>query len=383
MIRGIHLKILMGGVSYGAVPKEVIEALKSVQITEKDTGQSGFQMVFTVAQHGMIQRELIPSGYFDAPARVILVVVVNGQNHVLMDGVITRHELAMSSDPGASTLTITGLDLSQMMDLIDFSFIPWPAMPAFAKVNVILAKYLVFGVVPTVIPSPLLFVSNVLEKIPTQRGTDLDYVKRLASEVGYVFYVSPGPEPGMSTAYWGPEVKVGEVQPALTVNMDAYSNVDSLNLSFDGIRKTIFTFFYREPNSNINIPIPVPDISTLNPPLGPKLPIPLSYTRLHLAAPHGEDDATTKYDLTTTISRGLARAAQRSDIISGSGTLDVARYGRLLRPRKLVAVRGAGQTYDGHYYVKSVSSSIQPGEFKQSFQLSRNARESWSSEVAI
>lgn len=383
MIQGIHLQILMGGVSYGPVEPEVIQALKSVQVTQQDSGQSGFQLVFTVAQNGLIQRELIPGGYFDAPARVILVVTINGSQKVLMDGVITRHELAMSGDAGASTLTITGLDISQMMDLIDFSFIPWPAMPAFAKVNVILAKYLVFGVVPTVIPSPLLFVSNILEKIPKQTGTDLDYVKRLASEVGYVFYVSPGPAPGMSTAYWGPQVKVGEVQPALTVNMDIHSNVDSLNLSFDGIRKTVFTFFYREQNSNISIPIPVPDIGPLNPPLGPKPPIPLSYTKLNLAAPRGADDATTKYNLTTAISRGLARAAQRADVISGSGSLDVTRYGQLLEPRKLVAVRGAGFNYDGHYYVKSVSSSLKAGEFKQSFQLTRNARESWSNEVAI
>ena len=383
MIRGIQLQIYTGGVTYETVPEEVIHAIKSVQVSAKDSGQSGFQMVFTVAQNGLLQRELIPSGFFDAPVRVIIVATVNGQRNVLIDGVITRQELSMTGDPGASTLTVTGLDLSQMMNLIDFSFIPWPAMPAFAKVNVILAKYLLFGIVPLVIPSPLLFVSNILEKIPTQRGTDFDYVKRLASEVGYVFYVSPGPGVGMSTAYWGPAVKVGEIQSALTVNMDAASNIDSLNLSFDGIRKTVFTFFYREPNSHVSIPIPIPDISPLNPPLGPRQPIPLSYTKLDIASPRGEDDSTGKYNLTTAISRGMARASQRSDVISGSGTLDVTRYGGLLHPRKLVAVRGAGWNYDGHYYVKSVNSTIQPGQFKQSFQLSRNALGSWSNEVAV
>jgi len=37
-----------------------------------------------------------------------------------------------------------------------------------------------------------------------------------------------------------------------------------------------------------------------------------------------------------------------------------------------VGVRGAGTAYDGLYFVKSVTSSIKRGEFKQSFSLTRN-----------
>ena len=50
-----------------------------------------------------------------------------------------------------------------------------------------------------------------------------------------------------------------------------------------------------------------------------------------------------------------------------SGTLDVLRYGRLLKARRLVGVRGAGIAYDGLYYVQSVTSTLKRGEFKQSF----------------
>ena len=39
------------------------------------------------------------------------------------------------------------------MDLIDFSGIPYPAMPRLARVALILAKYAVLGMVPLVIPS--------------------------------------------------------------------------------------------------------------------------------------------------------------------------------------------------------------------------------------
>ena len=46
--------------------------------------------------------------------------------------------------------------------------------------------------------------------------------------------------------------------------------------------------------------------------------------------------------------------------------------GTVLKPRKLVGVRGAGLAYDGLYYVKSVTHKIKAGEYKQSFELSRN-----------
>ena len=35
-------------------------------------------------------------------------------------------------------------------------------------------------------------------------------------------------------------------------------------------------------------------------------------------------------------------------------------------------VRGAGLAYDGLYYVNSVTHNIKRGEYKQSFQLSRD-----------
>jgi hypothetical protein len=70
--------------------------------------------------------------------------------------------------------------------------------------------------------------------------------------------------------------------------------------------------------------------------------------------------------------RGLAYAAQHGDSVFGNGTLDVAKYGRILKSRQLVGVRGAGLPYDGLYYVRNVTHDIQRGAYKQSFGLARN-----------
>lgn len=383
MIGGLQLHLAMGAVVASPVPRELIDALVSVQVSEGAGAQAGFQLVFTAANEGLIQRELLPGGFFDAPRRTIISVELDGRREVLIDGVITRQELTVSNEPGKTQLTITGLDLSQMMDLIDFSGFPFPALTVEGRVAIMLAKYAMYGIVPVIVPSILVAVPNPLERINGQRGTDLAYLKRLASEVGYTFHVEPGPEPGMSFAYWGPEIKVGEVQPALTVNMDAHSNVDSLSLSLDGIGKTLFVFYVQQPDSKAPIPVPVPDIGQLNPPLGPRPLPPLSYTKLDLVSPEGEDDSTAKHKLMTAVMRGLARASQKADVVGGSGSLRVSRYGRLLRPRKLVGVRGAGITYDGIYFVKSVTHSIKAGDYTQSFRLTRNALMSYTQELPV
>ena len=61
-----------------------------------------------------------------------------------------------------------------------------------------------------------------------------------------------------------------------------------------------------------------------------------------------------------------------ADAVTAEGSLDVTRYGGVLKARELVGVRGAGPAFDGLYYVKSVTHKIKRGEYKQSFTLTRN-----------
>jgi hypothetical protein len=236
-------------------------------------------------------------------------------------------------------------------------------MPPALRVLLVLAKYAAFGVIPLVIPSIAEDLPIPIQRIPVQKGTDYKYVKQLAEQCGYVFYVEPGPVPGTSKAYWGPEIRVGEPQPALTVNMDALSNVESLNFNFDKEKKTMPIVFFQESISKVPIGIPIPDITPLNPPLGVVPPLPPKIEMLNETANMSPIGA---------LMAGLAYAGQHSDSVFGNGTLDVARYGRILKSRQLVGVRGAGLPFDGLYYVKSVSHDIKRGAYKQSFSLARN-----------
>jgi len=250
-----------------------------------------------------------------------------------------------------------------VMDFIPFDGFPFPCMPPEARVAIIIAKYALFGMIPLVIPSLLTDVPIPIEQIPRQQGTDLAYVNQLANDAGYVFYITPGPAPGTNVAYWGPEIKVGVPQPALNINMDVFSNVESLNFTFSPQSPALTIVWVQEPITKVVLPLPVPDVSLLNPPLGLVSGIPNRIETL---------PDVSKMNPIRAVLTGLARASQTSDSVTGSGTLDVLRYGRILNARQLVGVRGAGMAYDGLYYVKSVTHNIKRGEYKQNFSLTRN-----------
>ena len=175
--------------------------------------------------------------------------------------------------------------------------------------------------------------------------------------------MEPGPVPGTNIGYFGPEIKVGVPQPALNVDMDALTNVESLSFSFDPTKGVLPVVFIQNQLTRVPIPIPIPNINPLQPPLG-ALPTPISNIKLL--------KDTAKMNPMQAISKGLAEAKRSQDSVSARGSLNVLHYGRPLRARQLVGVRGAGIAYDGLYYVKSVTSTLKRGEFKQSFELTRN-----------
>ena len=364
MIQGIHLTLMIGPGVPLPVPQVVLDSLTSVEVTTSSAGTSGFQLQFSVDIRSPLQTILLLNGGSLPPMmRTILVATINGLPTVLIDGVITHVEGSPGIDKGVTSLTVTGEDLCAVMNYIDFSGTPFPAMPAEARVAAILSKYAFLGIVPLVVPSILMDVPIPTEEIPRQQGKDLEYIKTLADRVGYVFYLDPGPLPGMNVAYWGPEIRVGVPQPALNMNMDSYDNVESLSFTFDADKKHLPVLMIQEPISKALIPIPVPDITPLSPPLGALVPIAKHIDFISETADLNPVQAAVI---------GLTKAAKSSDAVFGTGSLDVTSYGRILKARALVGVRGAGLAFDGLYYVTDVKHKLKRGEYKQDFKLVRN-----------
>lgn len=361
---GLHLQMLIGQTVPTPAPLKVNEALQSVEVSQKDSDRSGFQVVFQVGR-GLADRQdfaLLREPRIRPFNRIVLSVLFGLTPVPIMDGIITTHQLAPSDEPGASKLTITGEDVSVMMDLEKQSR-PYPQLGHDLIASFILIPYAVrFGMVPRVERPTDTLARAATEQTQTQpqNVTDLEYIKQLAQQHGFVFFVEPGPAPLTNVAHWGPPPRNALSQPALSVNMGPNTNVETISFKYTelGPKKMTFT---RSAGGEETI-----ERYTRLPPLAARVPTPRKRDFLANGA-DGETDQSKRVRAQGEVNTSF------DNVVTAEGSLDALRYGRVLKPRSLVDVRGAGDSFDGRFYVKSVTHSIDAmkGEYKQKFSLTR------------
>lgn len=360
MTHSLHLMLLVGDVVPSPAPAALVDALHGVRVISASGTTNGFQLTFAVSPRSPLTGAVMPDGALGAKKRVVVAVVLAGRCHVLMDGVITHQEMHAGRAPGSSFLVVTGQDLSLLMDLRHIHR-AYPGQPPHLRATTVCAAYAQYGITPRAVAPVLTDQPNPLIDIPVQSATDLAYLRSMAADVGHVFHIEPGPSPGVSTAYWGPQNRDGTLQPALTTGCGAADNVEELTFSFDGLAATGYSTHRLEPPSTTASEVTAPE---------PRL------LRENLAASPAEALRTrplsgqTGRSLTRTLLAGLGRRVA-ADPLTGHGTVDVPRYGHVLTAHGLVGVRGAGRAYDGRYFVAAVTHDLTRNTYKQHFTLVR------------
>jgi hypothetical protein len=348
----------------------LLETLESLRVTYDDTGRSGFQMTFHAGRSG-------PVDLFDYPLqsnpllnvfnRIVVVVTFNVVPRVLMDGVITDQQLAPGTEPGTGTLTVTGEDVSVMMDLEERSA-EHPAQDETVIANKIILTYARYGLIPMVIPPPSLDIPIPVERTPVQQGTDLQYLRDMAGRYGYVFYIKPGPAPLTNMAYWGPPERMGIPQRALSVNMGPDSNVEDISFRNNALGPALMSGNVQDRQTNQTLPVRT-FVSTRPP---------LSSQPAYLAnQPNVRTRQFRQSGLNTMQSYARAQGqtdASMDDVLTATGNLNSLQYGNILQPRGLVGLRGVGYNHDGLYYVKQVTHDIRKGQYQQNFTLTREGK---------
>ena len=368
MLLGVNLTLLIGPTVPVPATPDIAEALQSVSVTQNDEGRSGFQLVLQIGRAGptdLLDYALLLNPLLRPFSRVILMVLFNAMPKVLIDGLITNQQFSPGNAPGTATLALTGEDVSIAMDMTK-KRAEWPAMSEMVIANLIIGTYAQYGLIPMVMPPPSIDQPLPIERTPVQQGTDLEYLKTMAQRFGFVFYIEPGPAPGVNTAYWGPPKRAGLPQRALTVSQGPETNVDNINFTYNGMAPTIIDDVVQDRLTNTSLPVMT--FVSLRPPLAamPALPFQLPNVRTSLL----------EQSPGLSIVEAYARAQGVTDksvdsVVTAQGELDALRYGDVLEPRGIVGLRGAGFTHDGFYYVKSVSHAISRGQFKQRFSLTR------------
>lgn len=378
---GITLTLRIGKTPQLA-PRLLMEALQSVEVSHSDSTQSGFQLMFQVGRAGSRDRQddpLLKSPLLTPFNRVILTIAIQGKVRVLMDGIVTRQEFSPGSAPGRSTLTITGEDVSVMMDQATAKQVQHPQQSemAIARKIITSADYAKYKLIADVQKPPADITPSQNERIPAQSGSDLAYLRELGERFDYVFFITPGPGVEQNTAYWGPRPRGKNSQGTIAVNMGSFTNADGINVQFDGQAATQVTGRIQDRRTNQIQPLRV--ATSDRPPLSQQSVLQLqqgqSVQRIQTYVETGHEFARAQAKTQAIVNRSAETG------ITVTGELDTLRYGSLLKLRELVTLRGMGNTHDGLYYVKSVTHRIRKGEYRQSFTITREGRNSTISRV--
>jgi len=354
---GIRMLLLIGDPIPLPAPEALLTALVTAEITNDDQAGDGFQLTFRIAKDTPLDYSLLSDGTLDPFQRVIVAVLMGALPEVLIDGIITQQDLAPAEEPGSTTVTVTGRDLTKLLDLEERNE-EYPNQPDFIIAGRILASYAKYGLIPA--PTPTTDVPIFLQRIPRQQETDLRFLRRMAERNGYVFYIEPL-LPGASTAYFGPENRLGLPQPALTMNMGSATTVSSMRFSHDGLAPVSTAGTFVEPITKSALPIPpLPSLKV------PPLALSASPARRKVLQRDTAKDGPARAGLSV-----LSTLTNAPDAVTAQGEVDSVHYGHALRARRLVGVRGVGFTYDGLYYVHRVTHTIGNGSYKQRFAISR------------
>ncbi len=354
----LGIRVLLWTGSLIPTPRpEILAALRSVTVTNDSDSADGFQLTFDVARLPIGGYDVLATGALDLMNRVWIAAVIGLVPEVLIDGIITRHDIQASAEPGRSVLTVTGSDLTVKLDLEERNE-SHANQPDSVIVTKRLKAYPQLALVPAVIPTTDVPVET--DRTPNQAETDLQFIRRAADRNGFVFYLQPTTI-GVTVAYWGPSLRTGLLQPALTVGMGVHANVDMLSIGNDALAPVGSAGSFVEPFTKTKVSLPaVPPLRI--PPLAAR-PTPVARTTLLRD--------TAKSGAAGTVLASLSNAMNAPDAVRAQGELEAARYGHVLRARHLVGVRGAGLDFDGVYYVRSVTHQIERGSYRQSFSLSR------------
>jgi hypothetical protein len=360
---GIRLVLWMGSTVPLPAPYEVVQALESVEVVNDAEAGDGFQIVIGMQKDRMLDYGLLKNRALEPGNRVVIAALMGVLPEVLIDGIIEHHEVQTDPSAGAK-LTITGKDLTSVLDLEEKND-SYPNQPDWAIVSRIILNYAQYGLIPDVRPTT--DVPIVLERIPRQQETDLAFIRRLAENNGYVFYIEPVTF-GVNRAYFGPETRLGIPQPALTQAMGPSTNLNSISFSHDSLEPVGTEGVFVDPFFKLSIPIPAL----------PSLKIPPLAAFPAQARRKVKMRETAKQNPAKAATTAVAAATNTPDAVTGEGELDAVKYGRVLRARGLVGVRGVGLSYDGFYYVRAVTHQIEKGKYTQRFRISREGTGSLS-----
>lgn len=350
---------------------ELLEVLQQLEVEDHADVADMLRMRFAVSVGQQGSRwNVLDDSAFDRLANVrLLVTVGNGPPETLIDAYVVETNAQFSNTPGTSTLDVAAMDPTVLMNLEEKPR-AWPNMADSDIATSIFGDYnFLLDVEAT---QPRREESDVTSM---QHGTDIQFLRQLAKRNGYEVYVESQPLTGLPVGHFHRPRLDQEPQGVLTVNLGEATNVNSFNARFDMTAPLTARADGIQIGTQEDQRTDVDRVALQD--LGNRSTVASDRPRRVILSGSG---LTERDELQTLAEAAVDRSAWA---ITAEGELNTIAYGRLLRAKRPVLVRGAGRQFSGTYYVERVHHTFTGDGYTQHFTLRRNAREVTGSESFV
>jgi phage protein D len=291
----------------------------------------------------------------------------------VFDGYITNVDVDLGSEPDNAFIKVSGMDTSVMMSLEE-KIATWLNMADSDIVQQIVGAY---GV--AVQADTTTTVHQEDDTTIVQRGTDIQFVRDLAQKNGMEFYFETD-DTGIVNAYFRAPQLSDTPQPDLAIQFGDQSNLKSFSAHMSGQRPLNVKAAQMDVTANSANTAQVSDTqltklgdkdanALIGGPLG-SLVTPKDAIAQMLVLGPPTSDATEMQTIVQAV------RDEAGWLIAAHGEINSDAYQSVLRPHRLVLVKGAGTTYSGKYYVTKVIHEMNhEGDYIQRFEARRNARD--------
>jgi len=296
----------------------------------------------------------------------------DGTTEILTEGYITDVQVHFEDAARQPYLEVHGLDASVLMSLEE-KIVTWPNLSDSDIATQILSAY---GFTPDVTSTNPVHQENDVTVI--QRGSDLEFLRRLARKNGFEVGVAKDALPGTTTGYFRTPVLDGTPQKTLAVASGDETSLRSFTVTVDGVKPLAVETGQidvkgKAAASGTGTQLQFAAIGNQD------LDALVGGTINSLITAHDTAGKLWLYSVPTSNAKELTTLEQavRDEagwLVNATGEINSDVYGAVLRANRLVLVKGAGALFSGKYYVTQVAHRIgSDGRYQQTFHARRNA----------
>lgn len=277
----------------------------------------------------------------------------------LINCYVIESSVTFSNTPGKSFLDVVAMDPTVLMGL-DEKVKAWPNMTHSDIATSIFGDY---GFTPDIDDTTFNYEEN--DTTVMQRGTDIRFLTQLAKRNGFECYVDLNDATGAVEGHFHKPRLDDTPQGVLSINSGDATNVNSFQARFDMLRPVQATASSLDVESQDNQSGQADSASLRT--LGKGAALDPNKPRTVLISQTGLIKSAELQNYAQAVVDRSAFA------IVADGELNTSAYGDILRAKRAVSVRGAGQQYSGLYYIDRVLHIITGDGYVQKFSARRNA----------